>query len=99
MYSFYSRSDVVTRQTPGNSAYPELSPAAEETTQTFGALVLDGLLEEGDVLKRAEEQNHFVVLVPDGSHLHVEPDGTSCNRVCVSRHSCSDLRDKQTEFW
>ena len=50
---------------------------------TFGGLVLDGLLEEGDVLEGAEEQNHLVVLVPDGGHLHVEPDRTSCRNISV----------------
>lgn len=49
---------------------------------TFGRLVLDGLLEEGDVLESAEEQNHLVVFVPDGGHLHVEPHGTSCREAC-----------------
>lgn len=55
-------------------------PACRGETLTFCGFVFDGLLEEGDVFKRAEEQNHLVVLVPDGSHLHVEPHGTSCER-------------------
>lgn len=48
---------------------------------TFGRFVLDGLLEESDVLEGAKEQNHLVVLVPDGSHLHVEPHGISCREA------------------
>lgn len=54
------------------------APARCREPLTFCGFVLDGLLEQGDVLKRAEEQNHLVVLVPDGSHLHVEPHRASC---------------------
>ena len=45
---------------------------------TGGGVVVDGLLEHGDVLEGAEEQNHLIVLVPDGSHLHVEPHRAAC---------------------
>lgn len=51
---------------------------------TFSGFVFDGLLEESDVLKSAEEQNHLVVLVPDRSHLHVEPHWTSCRDIRIS---------------
>lgn len=50
-------------------------------TLTFSGFVFNRLLEESDVLKRAEEQNHLVVLVPDGGNLHVEPHWTSCEDI------------------
>lgn len=40
---------------------------------TSGGFIFNGLLEDSDILERAEEQDHFIVLVPDGGHLHVEP--------------------------
>ena len=46
-------------------------------TLTCGGVILDGLLEHGDVLEGAEEQHHLVVLVSDRSHLHVEPHRAS----------------------
>lgn len=63
---------------------------------TFGGLVFDGLLEQGDVLERAEEQNHLVVLVPDGSDLHVEPDRTSCRTTKSQISVCCCLIDPST---
>lgn len=45
---------------------------------TFGRLILDWLLEGGDVAEGAEEEDHFVLLVPDWSDLHKEPDGQAC---------------------
>lgn len=53
-------------------------PPSQLVSHTFGGFILDGLLEEGDVLEGAEEQNHLVVLVPDGGYLHVEPHRTFC---------------------
>ncbi len=40
---------------------------------TSGGLIFNGLLEDSDVFKSAEEQDHLIVLIPDGGHLHVEP--------------------------
>lgn len=40
---------------------------------TSGGLIFNGLLEDSDILKSAEEQDHLIVLIPDGGHLHVEP--------------------------
>lgn len=47
---------------------------------TFRRLILDWLLEGGDVAEGAEEEDHFVLLVPDGSDLHKEPHGQPCGR-------------------
>lgn len=64
---------------------------------TFCGFVLDGLLEDGDVLEGAEEQNHLVVLVPDGSHLHVEPHGTSCRDIAsFVKQSPNDTKNVST---
>lgn len=56
-------------------------PACRRETLTFSGFVFNWLFEESDVLKSAEEQNHLVVLVPDGSNLHVEPHWTSCRDI------------------
>lgn len=40
---------------------------------TSGGLIFNGLLEDSDILKSAEEQDHLIILIPDGGHLHVEP--------------------------
>lgn len=40
---------------------------------TLGGFVLNRLLEDSYVFEGTQEQNHLVVLIPDGSHLHVEP--------------------------
>lgn len=42
---------------------------------TFGGIVLDGLLEGRDVAERAEEQDHLLLLVSNGSDLHKKPNG------------------------
>lgn len=60
-----------------SKAKPEISPEA----LTFCRFVFDGLLEESDVLKSAKEQNHLVVFIPYGSHLHVEPHWASCRDI------------------
>lgn len=47
-------------------------------TPTFHRVVLDWLLEGGDVTEGAEKQDHFVLLVPDGSDLHEKPNWHPC---------------------
>lgn len=40
---------------------------------TSGGLIFNGLLKDSDILERAEEKDHLIILVADGGHLHVEP--------------------------
>lgn len=46
---------------------------------TFGSLILDWLLEGGDVAEGAEKQDDFVLFVPDRSNLHKEPHRHPCS--------------------
>lgn len=48
---------------------------------TFRRLIFYWLLEGGDVTEGAEEEDHFVLLVPDWSDLHKEPNRQPCGRV------------------
>lgn len=40
---------------------------------TSSGFILDGLLEDGDVFERAQEQDNLVILIPDWCNLHIEP--------------------------
>ena len=42
-------------------------------------LVLDGLLEGGDVPEGAEEEHHHVALILDRRNVHQKPERSSCN--------------------
>lgn len=42
---------------------------------TFARVVLNGLLEGCYVTECAQEQNHFILFIPDGSDLHKKPHG------------------------
>ncbi len=46
---------------------------------TFWRIVLDWLLEGGDVTEGAEKQDDFVLLVPDWSDLHEKPNWHPCS--------------------
>lgn len=47
---------------------------------TFCWIIFYWLLEQSDILKSAQEQNHFFMLISYGSNLHVEPNWGSCSR-------------------
>lgn len=68
---------------------------------TSGGLIFNGLLEDSDILKSAEEQDHLIVLIPDGGHLHVEPHrGSWQHRVNAMREERKqDERKGKDEKW
>lgn len=60
-------------------------------TPTFGRFVFDWLLEGSDVTEGAEEEDDLVLLVPDWSNLHQEPDRRPC--VEDTSHQSGDQRN------
>lgn len=47
---------------------------------TFCWIIFNWLLEQSDILKSAQEQNHFFMLISYRSNLHVEPNWGSWSR-------------------
>lgn len=60
-------------------------------TPTFGRFVFNWLLEGSDVTEGAEEEDDLVLLVPDWSNLHKEPDRRPC--VEDTSHQSGDQRN------
>ena len=64
---------VAKRESRGDKTV--LNALVQVRIQTFAWVILNRLLECGYVAEGTEEQNHFILLIPDRRNLHKKPHG------------------------